>query len=205
MNGGDARNPEPLIVEGPMKNPIRSLVCTTLLASSLALPLSLRAEDASPGHFDFGKFSAAEGAQLVEVNLRSTLIGLAARLTEKAEPEVSDLLRSLKSVRVNVVGMDDKNRAELGDRIAKARAELDSKGWEQVVRVEEKKESVGVYLKHRGEEAIEGLVVMVVSGNKEVVFVNIVGDLRPEKLALIGERLGIEPLRKAGEVVKKQG
>lgn len=190
-----------------MKSSLRSLVGATVLASSLVLSPFLRAEDAPPGFYDFGKFTAAEGGQLVEVNIRSTLIGLAAKFAERAEPQVADLLRSLKSVRVNVVGVDDKNRSELAERISKARADLDAKGWEQVVRVEEKKESVGVYLKQRGEEAIEGLVVMVVDGDKEAVFVNVVGDLRPEKLALIGERLGIEPLKKAGEAAatKKQG
>lgn len=186
-----------------MKTSFRRLAITALFASTLALQLPLWAEDAPPGRFDFGKFTAAEGGQLVEVNVGSTLIGLAAKLTEKSEPEVSDLLRSLKSVRVNVVGVDDKNRADLAERIAKARTELEAKGWEQVVKVQEKKESVSVYLKHRGEEAIEGLVVMVVDGDKEAVFVNVVGDIRPEKLALIGERLNIEPLKKAGEAAKK--
>ncbi len=33
------------------------------------------------------------------------------------------------------------------------------------------------------------------------MFVNVVGDIRPEKLALIGERLNIEPLKKAGEAI----
>jgi hypothetical protein len=55
---------------------------------------------------------------------------------------------------------------------------------------------VRVYVKMRDTEAVEGIVVSVLSGKREAVLVNIVGDIRPEKLAMIGERFDIEPLKK---------
>lgn len=178
--------------------PITRIVATTLLiAASLTLPL--RAEDQPPGQVDFGTFvPSAHGGQFVEVNVKSTLLALAARLTEKQEPEVADLLRNLKSVRVNVVGVDDANRAELTARLKKVRAELEAKGWDRIVTVQEKDQDVGVYLKQRNAEVIEGIVVTVIDGDKEAVFVNVVGDIRPEKLAVLGERLNIDPLKKIG-------
>ena len=63
---------------------------------------------------------------------------------------------------------------------------------------QKKDEDVGVYIKTRGEEAVQGVVVTVIDGNKEAVLVNIVGDIKPEKLAIIGERFNIEPLKKIG-------
>lgn len=183
-----------------MKHSLKSL----LLAAALPLALSTRADQAPPGFVDFGKFAPPSGGgQFVEVNIKSHLLSLAAKLTEKSEPEVADLLRNLRAIRVNVVGLDDGNRTELADRLKGIRTDLESKGWERVVTVQEKGQDVGVYLKHRGDEAIEGVVVTVIDGGKEAVFVNVVGDIRPEKLSVIGDRLGIDPLKKIGKPARK--
>ncbi|MBL9139205.1 MAG: DUF4252 domain-containing protein [Verrucomicrobiales bacterium] len=182
---------------------IARITVSSLVALTLLTPPLWAAEDTA-GFVDFGKFAKpGEGRQFVEVNVGAALISIAARITEKSEPEVAELLKGLKSVRVNVIGLDAANRGEMTDKAAKIRGELESKGWERVVTVQEKQQDVGVYLKHRGEEAIEGVVVTVIDGDKEAVFVNVVGDIRPEKLAVIGERLNIEPLKKAAESIKK--
>ncbi|MCC6233242.1 MAG: DUF4252 domain-containing protein [Verrucomicrobiales bacterium] len=168
------------------------------------LPMLALAGDPEPGLFDFGKLMPpGNGGQFVEVNVSPGLLGIAATLTSKQEPEVSDLIRSLKSVRVNVIGLDDSNREALLTQIQKVRTELEGKGWERVVTVNEKGQDVGVYIKHRGEEAIEGVVVTVLEPGKEAVFINVVGDLKPEKIALLGEKLNIAPLSKLSGAVKK--
>ena len=53
-----------------------------------------------------------------------------------------------------------------------------------------------------GSEAVEGLVVTVLEGKRQAVLVNVVGDIRPEKLALIGERFHIEPLKKISQAIE---
>src|SRR5207245_1863795 len=74
----------------------------------------LCAETLPPGQVDFGKFSASvSSGEFVEVNLSSSLISLAAKFVEKEEPEIARLLKSVQLVRVNVVGVDDDNRADL--------------------------------------------------------------------------------------------
>lgn len=163
-----------------------------------------RAAEAPAGMVDFGKFSPpASGGQFVEVHLRENLIAMAARLAEGAEPEVAQLLRGLKAVRVNVIGLDEANREEIGQRIQTIRSQLTSAGWERVVTAQQKDEDVSVFIKLRGSEAIEGVAVTILQGNREAVLVNVVGDIKPEQLATLGERFDIEPLKKIGPAVKK--
>src|SRR5205814_5022823 len=113
-----------------------------------------------------------------------------------------ELLRGRHLIRVNVIGLDNDNRADMQKRVKTIREELNAKGWERVVVAQQRDEDVGVYLKTRGAEAVEGLVVTVLDGKREVVLINIVGDIRPEKIALIGERFNIEPLKKVGRSVE---
>jgi hypothetical protein len=43
----------------------------------------------------------------------------------------------------------------------------------------------------------------VIEPKDEVVLVNIVGDIKPEQVAALGEGLDIKPLEKIGEALKK--
>src|SRR5436309_12442309 len=186
---------------------MKQLICRALAPAVTVAALSLHvcAADTPPGYVDFGTFSPpASGGEFVEVHIKSNLISMAARLVEKSEPDVAELIRGLQLIRVNVIGLDDENRAEMEKRVKKIRSELDAKGWERVVTAQKKDEDVGVYLKTRGADAVEGLVITVIEGNREAVLINIVGDIKPDKIAVIGERMNIEPLKKAGEALKKK-
>ena len=176
-----------------------------LAALSALTSFGTQAADNPPGYVDFGKFTPpSSGGEFVEVHIKSNLIAMVARLAEKSDPDVAELLRGLQLVRVNVVGLDDGNRGEMEKRVKNIRTELDSHGWERVVTAQQKDQDVGVYLKTRGQEAVEGLVVTVIEGNHEAVLVNIVGDIKPEKIAVIGEKLNIEPLKKIGKEIEKK-
>jgi hypothetical protein len=182
---------------------LTQLTCGFALAGVLGF--AAQDDKALAGYVDFGKLAApASGGEFVEVQINSNLIGMAARLVEKSEPQVAEVIRGLKLIRVNVIGLTDENRAEIQQRVKKIRAELDDQKWERIVTAQKKDEDVGIYLKMRGEEAVEGLVVTVLTGNKEAVLVNIVGNIQPDKIALIGERFNIEPLKEIGESVPKK-
>ena len=186
-----------------MKKVIRDTVALAVLSAFASVGIC--ADSPSAGYVDFGKFSPpASGGEFVEVHIKSNLITMAARLVEKSEPDVAELIRGLQLIRVNVIGLDDGNRAEIEKRVKKIRSELDAQGWERIVTAQKKDEDVSVYLKTRGSDAVEGLVVTVIEGNREAVLINIVGDIKPDKIAVIGERLDIEPLKKAGEALKKK-
>ena len=174
-----------------------------LLTAALGMfSVNAATEDLGSGYVDLGKFSPPDdGGEFIEVKINSGLINIAARLTEQAEPEVAKLLRGIQMVRVNVIGLSENNSAEIIKRVKEIRHELDGEGWEKIVTVQEKKNDIGVYLKLRGEEAVEGVVVTVIDGNSEAILVNVVGDIRPEQIAMLGERLGIDPLKKLGETI----
>jgi hypothetical protein len=114
------------------------------------------------------------------------------------EAEIAELLSGLHHVRVNVVGLDDENRDEMAKRIQKVRTTLAAQGWERIVTAQKQTEDVGIYVKTHGKDAIAGLAVVVMEGTKEAVFVNIVGNIKPEQIAMVGERLNIDPLKKMG-------
>ena len=171
---------------------------------ALALGLNAQADTLPPGQVDFGAFTpAATGGEFVEVNVTSSLISLAAKFIEKDEPEVAKLLKGLQLVHVNVIGINDENRADLEGKTQKIRKELDGKGWERIVMAQQQDQNVGVYLKTQNKETVQGLVVTVLEGNKQAVFINVVGDIRPEQLSLLGERLHIEPLKHLGRATDK--
>jgi len=187
-----------------MKNLLTFSLAIALLVGSLTLDSFAGPR---PGEIDFGKFSnAGADGKFVELNLKQGLISLAASFVEDDQPEVAKLLRAVHLVRVNVVGVTEKNRAGLEKRMKEIRGQLDQEGWERVVAVQEKNgEDVCICLKTRNDEALEGVVITVIDGKKkEAVFVNLVGDIKPEQLTAVGKALNIEPLAKAGAALEKK-
>ena len=175
-----------------------------LAVASLLFTTSLRAADAPPGLVDFGKFTKPTNGELVEINLGSDMISMALQLAGQSQPDFTEALSGLHSIRVSVVGLDDQNRDEVTARMNKVRDGLDARGWQPIVKVQEKKDDVGIYLKTRGKDAIEGVVVTVLEGRKQAVFINVVGDIKMDKLAALGEKLNIGALKKAAEALMKQ-
>ena len=175
-----------------------------LAVASLLFTTSLRAADAPPGLVDFGKFTKPTNGELVEINLGSDMISMALQLAGQSQPDFTEALSGLHSIRVSVVGLDDQNRDEVTARMNKVRDGLDARGWQPIVKVQEKKDDVGIYLKTRGKDAIEGVVVTVLEGRKQAVFINVVGDIKMDKLAALGEKLNVGALKKAAEALMKQ-
>lgn len=156
-----------------------------------------------PGQVDFGKFTPGDDSEFVEVQIKSNLLSLAAQLVEKQDPATAKLVRSVELVHVNVIGLTDANRADTVKRVQQIRHDLETDGWERNVTVQQKNgEDVGVYTKTRGGEALAGLVVTVIEPEDEAVLVNIVGDIRPDQVAMLGEKLNIEPLKRIGAALK---
>lgn len=165
-------------------------VAATLFAFSAA------AAESPDYAVDFGTFAPpASGGEFVEVNVNGSLLRLAARIVGQKEPQVAALLDGLKSVQVRVVGMDDQNREALATRAASIRDDLARRGWQPVVTAKSDGDDASVLLKLGADDAVEGIVVTVLAGDGEAVFVNVVGNIRPEQLAMLGECLDLPPLK----------
>lgn len=179
-----------------MKNLLRSSLAAATL--SLALTTFASAAETQSGAIDIGQLMPSAKGEFVEINLSSAMLKFAARIAARQEPEAAELIRNLKSIRVNVVGLDDTNRAGTIEQIEGVRRKLEAQGWTKMVTVREKNggDNVDVHVMQRGEEAIDGLVVTVLDKKGEAVFVNIVGNINADQIAQIADKFDIEPLRK---------
>jgi hypothetical protein len=128
------------------------------------------------------------------VNIKSNLIAMVAALTKKTEPEVTQVIEGLKQIRVNVLGLTKENRDDMKNRVKTIRDGLDKAGWERIVTAVEKNQDVGIFLKTKDAKTVEGVCVTVLEKN-QVVLVNVVGNIQPEKLSMVGERFDVEPLK----------
>jgi hypothetical protein len=180
-------------------------LCSLVVAAGISLAPVLAADSPSPGYFDLGSFSPPKsGGEFVEVNVKGHLLRFAAKVAEEQEPEAADLLKSIESVRVNVVGLDDSNTTEIKSRVESIAAKLRSENWERVVTVQKDGDDVGVYVKAGANDSISGVVVTVIEKGGQAVFVNVVGDFKPEKLAQLGEHLHLPKLKEAAEALEKK-
>lgn len=179
-------------------------------ASVVALTLSAlgatSAFAADPGLVDFGKLAPAADKEFVEVNISGPLLRFAATCASKQEPLVAEMLRGLKHVRVNVVGLDDSNREATTERVTTIRKELSARGWSPIVTARGKgTEDVVVFAKMLADETIDGIVVTVIEGKKQAVLVNIVGQIKAEQIASLAEHLNIPELKLAGKAGNRDG
>jgi hypothetical protein len=164
---------------------------------SLAFAAAVPAAEIEPGFIDIGQMMPSAKGQFVEVNLSSGLLKFAAKIAAREEPEAAALIANLKRIRINVVGLDDSNRAGTLEKIESVRRKLEAEGWTQMVTVRETDggDNVDIHVKQRGEDAIDGLVVTVIDHKGEAVFVNIVGNISADQISKIADKFDIEPLK----------
>jgi hypothetical protein len=179
-----------------MKSVLRSTLLAAVCAAGLALTAN-RATAAEPGVVDFGPLLAgAASTKNVEINLPEPLLNFAATIAKCQDADAAALIKDLKQIRVNVLGMDEKNRADLTERVGKIRATLAAEGWHRAVNVQDNGDDVAIFVKLGRNSAIEGLTITVLSKSDDAVFVNIVGNIDPSRIAALGERDGSDHLKK---------
>jgi hypothetical protein len=178
-----------------MKNSLR-LLCTAAFVSAAMLVSASAADE--PGYVDIGQLAPSAKGEFVEINLSPALLKFAARIAKHHEPDAAEIVGDIKRIRVNVVDLDDGNRAATIAKIEDVRAKLESQGWTRMVTVREADggDNVAVFAKMQSEDAIDGLVVTVIDRRGQAVFVNVVGNISADKIGALAEKYDIEPLRK---------
>lgn len=182
--------------------PRRAVARRRLAALVLALTMGLGGASAGaqtsltklPGYVDLSRFlGSAQEQPNIEVNLSGGLLTMLSEAVKDEDPEFADLLSKLKLVRVRLFEHKEGEKAVSVASAWKLLDQLESQGWEAVVRVRDDQDQVCILVRP-AEKAIAGLVALFVDEDQTGV-VNIVGDFDPVQLGRLGRRLHIDPLQ----------
>jgi hypothetical protein len=161
------------------------------LISMLALPVVAQ-EDALkgfPGYVDFGELNSLFGEPSVQIAVGGTLLGFVSALSAEENPETAELFKRLHGVRVSVFENPSVTEAAV-DYVKTVSSKLSQQGWESVVTVNSFDEQVRVFMKFNGEN-VEGITLMALEED-EAVFVNVIGDLKPDELGKVMDNFDIK-------------
>ncbi len=111
----------------------------------------------------------------VEINLTNKLINLVTKSTNSS-PELAEMVKMLKGMYVRTYRhVGDDMRLYYQDKLKEEK-------WEVLVKVKEKNDIVEISLLY-DEDVVYGIFVIVKSDNSEITFVNIVGEIAPERIS----------------------
>ncbi|MEE8496065.1 MAG: DUF4252 domain-containing protein [Xanthomonadales bacterium] len=161
------------------------------LVSMLALP-AMAQEDALkdfPGYVDFGELTHVFGEPTVQIAVGASLLGLVSALSAREDPRAAELFKRLHGVRVSVFENPSMNEGVV-DFVKTISSKLSQQGWESVVTINSDDELVRIFMKFNGDN-VEGITVMALEEG-EAVFVNVIGDLKPDELGKVMENFDIE-------------
>lgn len=156
------------------------------LGCSLATGLSAHAAEyeKSPGYVDFGDLKQyANGEESIEVFLAPPLLGLIEAIIDREEPELAGMIQELLLVKVDVFSFDRgdvETLKSVADRVA---SDLGGKGWQRLVKVQQRDERVLLYVlptteerEGRTHQLISGVVVVVLGGEDLNLDINLGDD-----------------------------
>lgn len=174
-------------------------VLETLLALILALSAvpPIQAQDwlenlkAQPGYVDFGNLSETLGAEpKVQIALGGPMLNFLASASGEDDPEMAKMLQNLSGIRVNVFELNNGDAEAARARVHALAQQLVDNQWQPTVQVNDPKSPMNLFIKPAGDH-IAGLAMMVVSGDSQAVFINVVGNVDPAALGRLAGELGI--------------
>ena len=149
-----------------------------------------------PGYVDLDAMETWFGEEpFLFVSVKGVLLELVAEASAIEDPDLADLLRRLKAVQVRGYKSSGVDMKAMRSRASSFTRDLEKKGWEPAVRVRDEEEQVDLLMRSNG-NAIAGLMIVVANGDKEAVFVNIVGDIDPSQVARLGRKFDIKELER---------
>jgi hypothetical protein len=144
------------------------------------------------GYVDFGKTGLFKDAQPeVEVFLETPLLRVVCAAATDIVPEVGDLISDLSLAQVKIFDNIGETDANIDLTIANVLNNLTQNGWNYVVRLPE--DNINILMKTDGEN-IAGILALIADGD-DGIFVNVAGDLKPEKTGKILSTIGMSPMQ----------
>lgn len=139
---------------------------------------------------DFKELTKIYGEPKVRINLEKGLLSLVAGFAGNNDPEAGEILSGLDGVTVNVYNTGENADAALNS-VREVSKRLQKLNWEPAVSVNEGNEQVRIYVKQK-DGLIQGLLVMAAGSDNEAVFINIVGNIDPSKIAKVTSSLNLD-------------
>jgi hypothetical protein len=135
-----------------------------------------------------------EAVETIDVRIDSGLLLMASKFlrSDKAdEAAVKEIVKGLKGVYVKGVEFD-KEGAYAESDVEAVRRQLAAPGWDRVVGVRSKRDgdNVEVFLMISNDAVIEGVGVLI-ANPKQIMVVNVVGQIDPEKINNLRGQFGI--------------
>lgn len=134
---------------------------------------------------------------LIEVNLDKKLLKLfTGRAKKRHDNVISAIFSDLVAVNA-VIGEVSRHREDVEAEMQRIRSNVEREGWERFVRVREDEQEFTAYIHadEEDEEEVDGLLVIGFhEGGDEMLFVNLAGRIDMERIALLGERMGLPGL-----------
>jgi hypothetical protein len=135
-----------------------------------------------------------KAVETIDVRVEGSLLQMASkflRSDKTDEAAVKELIQALKGVYVKGVEFDQPGEFSEAD-VEAVRRQLAAPGWDRIVGVRSKRdgENVEVFLMINNNAVIEGIGVLI-SDPKQILVVNVVGPLDPEKINQLRGQFGI--------------
>ncbi|VAW43725.1 hypothetical protein MNBD_GAMMA02-1009 [hydrothermal vent metagenome] len=160
-----------------------------LLTSLLILASQVKAEDV------LQKLQSMIGVEpSVEINLGSAMLSLLSGMTSE-EKQVSDVMKNLTEISVRVYDLDDGDfkgdLKQIKSFINSVAGEMKALGMEQLAAIREDDSTVYI-MAEMGEGAMQGLSVIALDDDSELVVIKIGGKIMMKDLAGLMDRFDVD-------------
>jgi Domain of unknown function (DUF4252) len=163
---------------------------TRLLCFFVLIACAVAQEPSGRVQFDWSKL-AAKAVEKVDVTLDGPALEMATKfLSEGKEDEAKakQLVQALRGIYVRTFEFEKEGEYSEADLNA-IRSQLRGPQWTRIIDMQEKHESLGIYLKVRG-SAPDGIVVLTTEA-KSLAFVQILGPVDLSTLSELSGKFGI--------------
>jgi len=165
---------------------MNKLACFFVLAScAVAQEPDLRLQ------FDWSKL-AAKAVEKVDLSLEGPMLEMASKFlsgdkTQGDEAKIKQMVQGLKGVYVKTFTFDKEGQYSDAD-VSALRSQLRPPEWTNILDVQEKHESTGIYLRTNGKQF--GGFALVSAEPKELTVIQIIGPIDPSMLSDLGGKFG---------------